>query len=152
MTVHRSVDKQAITQVLNHPQVFHSLTDDRSPFFYEATVAPHIIYLMDETQHGVIRIDPVNGITCSAHIATMPEMRGTAVDFVKDALDWGFRYTHYLKVMALIPVFNKNAMSLATRSGFEREGILKKSFLKNWKLHDQIIFGLCKKGERIWHL
>lgn len=144
MKIYRSVDKEVIAKVLNHPKVFPFLTDDMSPQFYDPVISPHIMYLMNEGNTGVVRIDPINGVMCNAHIATTPEVWGDAVTFVKNALEWGFKNTRYMKVMAMIPEFNGHAISLAHKAGFVREGVLKKSFLKNWKLHDQILFGLCK--------
>jgi len=147
MDVYRTIDVDAISNILNHPKVFNFITDDRSPDFFTPIVNPQIIYLIDDKKQGVVRIDPMNGIMCSVHIATLPDMWGNAVNFVKECLAWGWQNTTYMKVIAIIPEFNKHTISLATRSGFEREGVLRKSFLKNWKLHDQVVFGLCKKGE-----
>ena len=149
MVIYRSVDIDDISKVLNHPRVFHFLTDDLSPAFYEPVISPQVIYLMNKQKTGVVRIDPMNGVTCNAHIATLPEMWGDAVSFVKEALVWGFKNTKYLKVLAMVPEFNEHAIALMPKSGFVREGVLRKSFLKNWKLHDQIVFGLCK-GDCLW--
>lgn len=127
MVIHRSVDTNDISRVLNHPQVFPFLTDDLSPAFYDPVISPQVIYLINEQKTGVVRIDPMNGVTCNAHIATLPEMWGDAVSFVKEALVWGFKNTKYLKVLAMVPEFNEHAMSLVSRSGFVREGVLIRS-------------------------
>ncbi len=104
---------------------------------------------MDETKAGVIRIDPMNGITCCMHIAALPEMWGKTKVFVQDVIRWTFTNTGYMKVTAFIPVDNKLAIKLARDVGMVQEGILTKSYLRNWKVLDQIIFGLYK-GDMTW--
>ena len=81
MIIKRSLDKEAISKVFNHPQVFPFLPDDISPAFYDPVIHPQVMYLMDEEDRGVVRVDPVNGITCSVHIATTPDMWGDALHF-----------------------------------------------------------------------
>lgn len=143
--IERTINKEAICRVFNHPQVFPWLTDDTSPPFYEPVIHPQVTYLIDDTKEGVIRIDPLNGISCNVHIATTPIMWGSAHGFVRDAIKWGFENTKYMKVVAIVPAFNDLTLKLVKEVGFIQEGILKRSFLKNWKLHDQVIFGLSKR-------
>lgn len=147
--IERCIDKAVLTRIFNHPKVFDYLTDDLSPEFYEPVIHPQVTYLVDETKEGVIRLDPMNGMCCSVHIATTPKMWGTAHEFCKSAIKWGFRNTPYQKVVAIVPVFNDMTLKLVRDIGFTQEGLLKKSFLKNWNLHDQVVFGLCK-GDISW--
>lgn len=142
--IKQCTDKNIIKKILQHQDVRGWLTDDNSPVDHEPVIHPSIIYLVDETENGVIRIDPMNGISCFVHIATTPKMWGAGHEFVKDAIKWGFENTPYLKVVAFIPVFNEHTVKLVKDVGFKQEGICRKSFLKNWVLHDQLIFGLCK--------
>ena len=142
--IKRCIDISVIKSILTHKDVLDWVTDDNSPIPYDPVIHPSIIYLVDEKEQGVIRIDPFNGIACTVHIATLPDMWGNAHEFCKEAIEWGFTFTKYLKVIAFIPGYNKNAIKLVTDIGFKKEGVLTKSFLKNWKLHDQIIFGFCK--------
>ncbi|MDI6789395.1 MAG: GNAT family protein [Thermodesulfobacteriota bacterium] len=142
-------DKEDIAHILNHPRVYGWIIDIRSPKEYEPIIHESALYLMDETKAGVIRIDPMNGITCCAHIAALPGMWGKTKEFVKEAIRWGFANTGYMKATAFIPIDNKLAIKLARDVGMVQEGILTKSYLRNWKLLDQIIFGLCK-GDISW--
>ncbi len=142
-------NKEDIARILNHPKVYGWLTDIRSPKEYEPIIHESVIYLMDETKAGVIRIDPMNGITCCMHIAALPEMWGKTKVFVQDVIRWTFTNTGYMKVTAFIPVDNKLAIKLARDVGMVQEGILTKSYLRNWKVLDQIIFGLYK-GDMTW--
>jgi len=138
--VYQTHDINAVDRILNHPRVYDSISDDSSPRPYFSP--PEGFYIMDDTQAGVIALQKINGIACQAHIATLPEMWGRARAFVKEALCWGFVNTQYIKVVATIPEFNRPAMRLCHDCGFTIEGILTGSFLKDWKMHDQIIFGM----------
>jgi len=142
----------AVAKILNHPKVFGMATDDTSPD--PAVPDPDAFYIIDDEESGVVRVDHVNGVCCMVHIAALPNLWGRTKDFAKEALDWGFRNTGYMKVLAMVPVFNLLAIRLCKASGFKVEGHAKKSFLKNWELHNQILFGLTKsdfyKGDRSW--
>jgi len=139
-----TTDKELISKILNHPKVYKWITDDCSPKVYEPVIQHNVIYLTNETQSGIVRIDPMNGICCQAHIALLPEMNGNGKEFVISAMTWGFSKTKYMKVVAFISENNRLAIKLVKDCGFNEEGRLKKSRLKNWKMYDQIIYGITK--------
>lgn len=143
--VNRTFDKEALIKIFNHPMVYGWISDGKSPGFHEPSINPSIIYLVDDLERVVVQISPLNGISCDVHVAALPEIWGSVDKFVKEAINWGFQNTRYMKAVAMIPSYNKRVLGLAERVGFLREGVLTKSFLKNWKLHDQIILGLCKE-------
>ena len=144
MIVEACIDVEVISRILNHPEVRDWLTDDNSPGNYIPVIHPSVIYLVDDSKNGVIRIDPMNSVSCFVHIATTPVMRGKGLDFCKAAFAWGFERTRYRKVVAMIPEYNERVIRLVNKLGFVQEGTLKNSFLKNWKLVDQVIYGLSK--------
>lgn len=143
--VRRSIDIGLISSIVNHPRVFGWLVDDYSPKVYTPIINPITIYLVDDTDSGVIRIDPLNGVTCQVHMGTLPRMWGNGKKMVLDALEWGFANTKYRKVQAFIPDHNEHVIGLVERCGFKREGVMAKSFLLHGRLHDQIIYGLTKE-------
>ena len=143
--VHRSTDKDAISKILNHPRVYGWVSDDCSPKPYDPVMHDSLIYLLDETKNGVILLAPVNGICCSVHIALKPEIWGSGVNFVKEAIRWAIANTRYMKAICSIPEYNRLAIRLVKKCGFTQEGIIKNSFLKNMKLHNQILFGITKR-------
>lgn len=139
-----TTDKELISRVLNHPKVYKWISDDCSPEVYDPVMCPGRIYLTDETKSGIVMIDQMNGICCQVHAALLPELWGKGLEFVKATIRWGFAKTRYMKIIAIIPEFNRLTIRIVKECGFAKEGILKKSFLKNWKMHDQVIFGLTK--------
>jgi len=138
--VHQTHDINAVNRILNHPKVYDRISDDSSPRPYYAP--PEGVYIMDDRRSGVIALQQLNGIACQVHIAALPSMWGRARAFVKQALCWGFMNTQYIKVVALVPDFNLPATRLCHDCGFTIEGVLTKSFLKDWKMHNQTIYGI----------
>lgn len=137
-----------VARIINHPQVYNMISDDLSQPPY--VPRPYEFYVINEEKTGVIRIDPMNGIMCQVHTSCMPELWGHAKDFVAEAIAWGWENTRYSKIISFVPDFNPLAARLCQMCGFKKEGVIKKSFLKNFKLYDQTIYGLSKyenKGE-----
>lgn len=133
-----------VSRVLNHPKVYSWVSDDFSSKPYVPPVNENIVYLMDETKRGVVVIHPMNSIACYIHIALTPEMWGNGVKFAKDCILWGVENTRYMKAVVMIPIFNRLTIRLVKKCGFKKEGLLKKSFLKDWKLYDQEVYGITK--------
>jgi RimJ/RimL family protein N-acetyltransferase len=147
MHVSRTRDKKAILKIVNHYKVRKWCVDDLSPDNYTPIMHDSFIYLVDDDKTGVIVVEPMNGICCKVHIATRPEMWGKAVEFVMSAKAWLFKNTHYLKVVALVPKYNRLAVRVCRKTGFAQEGVITKAFMRNWDLHDWIVFGLNKVAE-----
>jgi len=147
MNISRTRDKKAILKILKHPDVNHWVTDDLSPENFTPIIHDAIIYLMDDKKTGVIRIEPMNGICCQGHVATLPEMWGQSVEFARLAVAWIFKATRYMKIVGMVPEYNQRALEWAKASGMMQEGVITKAFLKDMKLHNLIVFGLCKHKE-----
>ena len=56
-----------------------------------------------------------------------------------------------LKIVAIIPEFNRLMRKCVTSIGMKQEGIITKSFLKWSRLHDQYVYGICKSEVDTWH-
>ena len=140
----RCTDAEDIERIVNHSEVYKWVAEDCSPKPYEAVMHSSLIYLTDETKAGIIRLDPLSEVCCRAHIALLPDMWGEGRNFVKEAMKWGVVNTRYVKVVAIIPVFNIRTIKLVENCGFKKEGLITKSFLKDWELHDQILYGITK--------
>jgi len=146
MIIERTKDKEAISRIFNHPKVYKWITEDGCPKVYEPPMDDRFIYLMDDTKNGVVKIDPfINSVCCYVHIGFKPELWGKGDEFVRKGLAWLFKNTRYQKIISITPVYIKLAIRLVRKNGFTQEGLIKKSFLKNWVLHDQVIYGLTKE-------
>jgi hypothetical protein len=141
----RTTDMEAVSRIFNHPKVYEWVSDDTSVPPYVPD--PNHLYLMNEEKTGAVRIDQLNGITCMVHIGALPELWGRATSFVKEGVTWVFENTPYTKIVSFAPECNRTAVFFGKRCGFKIEGKVTKSFLKDWKLHDQVVFGLSKYDE-----
>lgn len=137
-----STDMEAVARILNHPKVYDMITDDTC--IPPVIPCAHHLHLMNEEKTAVLILVPMNGITCEVHMAVLPELWGRAATFVRECIAWGWKNTRYMKAITYCPEYNRAAIALAKRCGFKEEGRVKDSFLKNWQLHDQIVFGLSK--------
>ncbi|MDA3831793.1 MAG: GNAT family protein [Spirochaetales bacterium] len=143
--VYITINKKDIAKIINHPKVWNMVSDDLSQKPYVPIIDDSIIYLINKHKTGLMRTEPVNGITYQIHTTALPELWGKAVGFAKESIEWLFKNTACMKIITFIPIYNKLAIKLAKKSGMEQEGCIKKSFLKGWKLHDQLIYGLTKE-------
>jgi len=141
--VKQTTDKELIEKIFNHPDVYPWISDDSSPSHYTPEMNGYI-YLTDETKSGIISIQPWNGITCQVHMASIPEMWGRGHEMVKEALEWGFKNTRFSKVLGIVPDYNEFIIKLLEDLNFKQEGRIKDSWQKNWKKHDQVIYGISK--------
>jgi RimJ/RimL family protein N-acetyltransferase len=141
--IKRCTDKKLISKILNHPKVYGWISDDLSEKPY---IPSDSLYLTNNEKTGIVKIEHMNGVACQIHVATLPELWGKASNHIKDVLDWIFTNTRYMKIVAFIPVYNKFTIQLAIKSGMKKEGCIEKSFLKNWILQDQLIYGLTKEN------
>ena len=147
MHIHRSRDEKAIQAILSHPKVHPWLIDDLTPKDCKPVMHDSIIYLMDVDKTGVVRFDPMNGVCCQAHIATLPAMWGKAVEFSTMSIQWIFKNTKYQKIMTMVPEYNSLTVRLCRKLYMTQEGVLTKAFLKDWNLYSLIIFGINKHQE-----
>ena len=144
--VHRATDMDAVARIINHPAVYKWVTDDCSPEEY----APNErnLYIINDDATAVIRVDHFNGVTCQVHTSTTPDITTPAKNFVMEAIEWGWKNTRYAKIISLVPSFNRLADRLARSCGFKKEGVITKSFLKDFRLYDQTIYGLSKYDQK----
>lgn len=140
--VHRTMNLEDVSTILNHPKVYRMISDDLSPERYDPVEA---LYVINDEKTGTGRADPFTGTCCSVHIAATPELWGKAESFAREAIGWVFSNTIYSKMVAFIPEYNRLAISLANRCGFSKEGLIHKSFLKNFVLYNQVVLGLTKR-------
>lgn len=72
--------------------------------------------------------------------------RGHTLEFLKEALRVGFHTMEKLeKVIAIIPINNTLTIRLTEKCKFKKEGTLKKSYMQDDKLIDQVIYSFSRE-------
>lgn len=144
-------DLEKIDRILKDDAVYPFIEDDGSPQKELFTAKPFLentnFHVLMPNNQTAILVYPVNYITYDFHIAVLKEGRGQmAVDAAKRALkEYIFNKTPCLKIIIQVPAFNRGMIRFARNLGARIEGVLKNSFLKSGKLHDQLIFSLSKE-------
>lgn len=136
-----------VNRILRHPDVYNCISDDISPKIEEFTAesllasGTNVIMPNDNTVFVFI---PHNGITYDIHITTTPGARGEqAIKAGWKALEYAFNnIDNCQKLICFIPEIYKNVIKYTMQFGFEKEGELKNSYLKNGNLYNEIILGL----------
>jgi RimJ/RimL family protein N-acetyltransferase len=138
-------DKKEIEAMVNSPELYGRITDDLSPDYF---ICDDALYLSNIERTGLMKFEPLNGMTTQVHVMAFQKLLGKTGAFVREGLEWVFNHTTYMKIITFVPAYNLPALKLAQRSGLKEEGIVTKSFLKNWVLHDQYIYGITKEEFR----
>ena len=137
-------DKEKIKKIIFHPDVVDFLSDDGSSNIRDVSLE-NTKYLINEDETGIIRVDMLNSLTVSIHMALMPEAWGSGYDFSIRAIRWGAKNLVWVKIVAMIPKYNEKTIGLVKKLNFKCEGIITKSFMKNWQLHDILIYTVNKE-------
>ena len=144
MIIERTFSIDVIDAVLKHPSVKGCIGDDFSSDV-EYPIVDNVYYLAayDKELAGMFVVYPLNAVTYDSHSAMLPGFYGKkAKKAGRLAIDWVFNNTECLKLNGSTPEYNKLALKYSDAIGFVREGVNRKSVMKNAKLYDQIYFGL----------
>jgi RimJ/RimL family protein N-acetyltransferase len=138
----QETDMNTVARIFNHPKVCDWITDDGSPV--PVVPDPSYLYIVNEERTGLAAISPLTSSTGIIHFAALPELWGKTLDVAREAIAWVFNHTQYVKIIGFTPECNRMALVFGKRCGFKEEGIIEKSFMKNWTLYDMIVVGLSK--------
>lgn len=102
----------------------------------------------DEKIAGAFLVKAWNEHCFEIHGGVHPDFWGRGVE-VCEFMGWQlFLNTPCLKIVAVIPEFNRLMIRCVKKIGMEQEGILKKACLKDMKLHDLFVYGMTKTQYR----
>lgn len=149
MEVMRTRNTALILETLTDPKLWSLINEDGvSPEGFEPDV-DHTIWIAmlddDERLRGFVAGIPLGKNEVDLHVAIKPEFWGEAkvnVALGKKAVAAIQKITGARKFTAQIPVIDKQVVRYAQRVGLQREGVNKKSYLRNGELHDQYHMGL----------
>lgn len=142
-------DLRAVREVLTHQDIYPLITTDDGPavdnYWPELGENVFILGKVDGKPAALLIGHPENEKAFWVHVQVIPEYRKQwALYFSEIALELMWKFTGAIKFMALIPDIYPNVARFAESCGFEREGCLKKSIMKDGRACDQWVYGLCK--------
>lgn len=144
-------DIDRIARIVSAPEVWDNIRDDGSSDgdrerLAEVFLSVPEILTLSPNENTAFFLVPHNSFSYEVHTCVTKDGRGKAAsDAAREALEYVFGKTPVLKLLSWTPEFNKPALLFALRAGFEIEGRMKKSFLKNGTLHDETLVGLTKE-------
>jgi len=103
---------------------------------------------VNEDLAGLFFIHPDCGFTSvKAHIAILKPFRALyALGSVEKLIEWFTTLSARIQKMnATIPEYNEGAIRLAIEAGFTKEGVNRKSIMRDGKVYDQHEFGITRK-------
>ncbi len=152
LCVERTFDMSEIRRIMTAPEVYSHISDDNSPARedFQPVDDGRIIYIAisekDGPMQGVFMCVPQNSICLEVHTCLTAPLFGRSVEAAMRSLDWVWENTGFQRIFTNVPAYNSLAHRLAKRAGMLLFGINQHSFLKNGKLHDQLMLGLNRGG------
>lgn len=148
LSVEVTEDIKIIKHIVNHPLLSSQLRDDFTKDSEISISTNHLWYLIRKGGEvaGVYLIHAHNNICYEVHTALLPVLWGEeSVIAARISFDKLFTETICEKAITHVPSYNRIALRYARKCGFIQEGINRKSFMKNNKLEDLILLGICKE-------
>jgi len=142
-----------INFILSQDEVFQYCIDDNFPMEHKWRMGRLLLdnpntYISLPNPHCVFIAVPsaINSIVYEVHVAVSPEGRGKeAVKAARESIIEFFNdISNVHKLIGFTPIHLRSAIVFARMVGFKKEGICKKSFLKDGELHDQMISGFSR--------
>ena len=154
MYFERTHDYALVKRIVTHPKIWPNVIDDFAPSAeaYQPAQAEGIWYVLaqdgDEVL-GVIAFIERSPIIFEIHPVLLPEcwysLRQKPA--VLGAMDWIWQNTRAQSIIGAVPVLaHRTKLRLPPKLGMTQYGVHPKSFLKNGKLVDQVLFAVSRPG------
>jgi RimJ/RimL family protein N-acetyltransferase len=92
---------------------------------------------------GLLVFTQMNAVTYEIHFYLLPEHRGKFFrKFVREGIAWMFDNTPCRKVVGMTI---QNFDAICGDAGMVREGCFARAFLKDGRLYDMNLYGVCKE-------
>ena len=151
MTFERTEDWAEVKRIITHPKIYKWVSDDYSPApeNYEPSADNIHILVKDGAQTlGMWVFSGENGVCWKIHTCLLPEAWGEKAKRAAAELGpwlWA-TYPRCYKVITDVPSYNRLALQFAKLVGMKEFGVNFRSYMKNGKLHDQIMLGISRPG------
>jgi len=120
------------------------MVDDNNYLNYSGQFAG-VFY--NEKMAGAFKVRKLNEYCYEIHGGVHPDFWGNGPKICEALGRALFSQTPCLKIIAIIPEFNKLMRKCVQSIGMKQEGVIKKSYLKRMRLHDQYLYGISKSDE-----
>ena len=155
MKIVRTNNPDLIAKFMTQPKLYERMREDTSP--NPASWRPNLLlstWLMVYEEHenevkvvGIFAFVPETELIYRFHPAIAPEFWGKPQSLAagKLAVNWLWKHTNAKKIVGKVPIIYKDLLKWGQRLGFAREGIQRRSFLRNGELLDQYYMGISKE-------
>jgi RimJ/RimL family protein N-acetyltransferase len=150
MTFERTRNWTLVKSIVTHPAIYPHVSDDfaAKPEDWKATDDEGLWYVLamdgDELL-GMFLFIPQNEICWDVHTCLLPKSYGSQAEAAgRGMIRWVWENTRCLRIVTLVPEYNRLALSFAKRCGLVCYGVNPKSYMKRGTLHDSILLGISK--------
>ena len=149
----RITDPQIVADIICHKEVYPFVSDDGSPDpdnfanrFVPATVSNDQVYCLMPNKTALFVYMPINAATWEVHTCVLKKGRGlAAMKAARASIRYMFTKTPCKKIMSHVPEYQRHVLLFALKNGLKKEGVNRKSYLKDGKLYDQTLVGITKE-------
>jgi len=146
LTARRIRNPELVTAVLS--EVYEAVAEDNSP--HPSTVqldlerTPVVALTNGFDVHGLIAVTPFSLNVARVQVAIRPDYYGDGhnIELTRRGLQECQEIMNVPRLIMLVPVPDKEALRFAQRAGFQREGVMRSSFLRDGVLLDQYLVGI----------
>lgn len=148
MTFTRTFDFGTIGAIMRDPALYQ--VDDFGPpreqFVPREDAEIRYVLVEDAGEVlGLFILAPQNAITHEVHTRLLPKAWGAkAAEAALGLIDWVWQNTPALRLVTMVPCYNRLAVKFAERAGMKEYGRNPASWMRNGKLWDQILLGISK--------
>ncbi len=152
LQIWRIFDMDRIRQIMTAPEVYRHISDDGSPApeDFQPIESDKVLYLAIEpegqTVQGIFMCVPHNSICLEVHTCLTSPLFGRSTEAALASLEWVWKNTGFQRIFTNVPIYNSLAHRLARNVGMILFGVNQRSFLKDGKLHDQLMLGLNREA------
>jgi len=150
ITFKRSADFELIRSIMIDPRLFDAAADDftGSSENWEPRRDTGIWYVLafdGDRLLGLFALAPQSNICWEIHTRLLPVAWGAiAAAAAAAVVPWIWANTPCVRLVTICPSYNRLAIRFAEKAGMVRYGLNPQSWLKNSRLHDQVLLGLSK--------
>ena len=155
MKVTRIYDDAAVRAVMIQPDMWTTVAEDGQD---QDNYAPDVYgdcwleMEADGNLVGLYQLQKRNRVLVEIHAQVLPEYRKEYSKATgQAALAWIVEnLPECQKIIAWVPVIYQNVIDFTVGQGFTIEGLNRKSYFKNGKLHDQKLLGITRNEVEQW--